>query len=55
MILQQPQRQAFEMKKYCLNYIIKNFEKVSVTRGFEDMSCEPQLLLEVTRESMKRA
>ena len=47
--------EGHEVKKHCLNYILKNFEAVSVTKGFEDLSKEPQLLLEVTRESMSRS
>ena len=46
--------EGHEVKKHCLNYILKNFERVSVTKGFEDLSKQPQLILEVTRESMSR-
>jgi hypothetical protein len=43
------------VKKHCMNFILKNFEEVSTTKGFEDLSTQPQLLLEVTRESMSRS
>lgn len=46
---------ALNLKRYCMNFIIKNFEMVSASRGLEELSSEPQLLLEVTRESMTRA
>merc|ERR1719263_1384718 len=45
---------ASELKRYSLNYILKNYEKVSVTAGFSGFTAEPELLLEVTRESMAR-
>ena len=46
---------ALNLKRSCMNYIMKNFESVSSFGGFEELSSEPQLLLEVTRESMNRA
>ena len=46
---------ALNLKRFCMNFIIKNFESVSASGGFEELSSEPQLLLEVTRESMNRA
>ena len=46
---------ARDLKKVCLTYIIKNFAEVSETRGYADLVQEPQLLLEVTKETMARA
>lgn len=46
---------APDLKKICLNFIIKHFHSVQASSGFEALSQEPQLLLEVTRESMARA
>ena len=46
---------AMHLKGYTMNYIIDHFEHVTLTGGFEELSNEPQLLLEVTRESMNRA
>lgn len=46
---------AQDLKKYCMNYMLLNFEHVSASSSFEDLSAEPALLLEVTRESMKRS
>ena len=50
-----PRYEGHEVKKHCMNFILKNFEEVSTTKGFEDLSTQPQLLLEVTRESMSRS
>jgi N-acetylneuraminic acid mutarotase len=47
--------QAHHLKKFAMDYIINHFENVSTSGGFEELSNEPQLLLEVTRESMSRA
>ena len=38
-----------ELKKFCINYLIKNFAEVQNTRGFEDFEMYPTLLMEVTR------
>ena len=46
---------AMNLKRFTMNFIIDHFEQVSVSSGFEELSNEPQLLLEVTRESMNRA
>ena len=33
----------------CLNFIVQNREKVIVTKGFEDLSKHPALLMEVAK------
>lgn len=38
-----------ELKKFCINYLIKNFSEVQSTRGFEDFELYPSLLMEVTK------
>jgi len=43
------QYMASELKKYCLTYIIKNFDQVSYAQGFDELTAQPTLLLEVTR------
>lgn len=43
------QYMAHELKRYCLSFILKNFEQVTYTKAFEDLSQMPSLLLEVTR------
>jgi len=40
-----------QLKSFCLNFIISNFEQVSKTKGFEELS--KSLILEVTREACK--
>jgi len=40
---------AQELKRYCLSFILKNFEQVAYTQSFDDLSTVPSLLLEVTR------
>eukprot|EP00744_Colponema_vietnamica_P003773 GILI01005726.1.p1 GENE.GILI01005726.1~~GILI01005726.1.p1 ORF type:complete len:497 (+),score=112.38 GILI01005726.1:197-1687(+) len=41
--------QAQELKKFCLNFILKHFDVVARTKAFEDLGQIPQLLLEVTK------
>jgi len=38
-----------EMTQYCLDYIVTNREKVIVTKGFEELSRHPHLLMEVAK------
>jgi len=38
-----------EMMSYCLNFIVQNREKVIVTKGFEELSKHPVLLMEVAK------
>ena len=38
-----------ELKKYCINFLIKNFQEVSSSKQFEELEYYPSLLLEVTR------
>lgn len=38
-----------EMTAYCLDYIVRNRDKVIVTKGFEDLSRHPTLLMEVAK------
>jgi len=40
---------ALELKKFCMNYIIKNFKDVEATKGFENLESVPSLLMEVTK------
>ena len=47
--------QAGDLKKYCLDFIFKNFETVTRTKAFDALGAEPTLLLEVTRESISRS
>jgi hypothetical protein len=49
MLRQADRYQAFELKQYCLTFILKNFDQVARTAGFDELSSAPALLLEVTR------
>ena len=40
---------ASELKKFCLNFLFKNFNDVNNTKGFESLEYFPALLMEVTR------
>ena len=40
------------LKKYCLQYILSNFEKIVETKAFEDLRLEPGLLMEITKASV---
>lgn len=40
---------AHELKRYCLAFILKNFDQVAYTKSFDELSSIPTLLLEVTR------
>ena len=44
-----------ELKKFCINYLIKNFSEVQNTRGFEDFELYPSLLMEVTKLAFSSA
>jgi hypothetical protein len=46
---------AQELKRFCLNYIIKNFNDVNKTKGFENLENHPSLLIEVTRSVFSKA
>merc|ERR1712007_238976 len=43
------QYMAHELKRYCLAFILKNFDQVAYTQSFDELSKMPVLLLEVTR------
>eukprot|EP00439_Symbiodinium_sp_Y106_P042664 s2689_g5.t1 len=43
------QYMAHELKRYCLAFILKNFDQVAYTQAFDELSSMPSLLLEVTR------
>jgi len=43
------QYMAHELKRYCLSFILKNFDQVAYTAAFDELSSMPSLLLEVTR------
>merc|ERR1711964_66314 len=49
MLKQADRFQAFELKQFCLTFILKNFDQVARTPGFDELSSAPALLLEVTR------
>jgi len=40
---------AKDLKQYCLNFIMKNFDVVSTTTGYQDLKSEPDLLIEISR------
>lgn len=40
---------AIELKKFCMNYVIKNFADVQNTKSFEGLEAVPSLLMEVTK------
>jgi len=40
---------AKDLKQYCLNFIMKNFDAVSGTPGYQDLKSEPDLLIEISR------
>lgn len=40
---------AHALKRYCLAFIMKNFDQVAYTPAFDELSKMPMLLLEVTR------
>ena len=40
---------APDLKKFCMNFIQKNFQDVNSTQGFEHLEQVPNLLIEVTR------
>lgn len=41
--------QALELKKFCMNFMMKNFNEVKDTKGFENLEMVPSLLMEVTK------
>merc|ERR1719321_1444779 len=45
MLRQADRYQAFELKQYCLTFILKNFDQVARTAGFDELSTAPALLL----------
>ena len=40
---------AHELKKFCQQYLMKNFQEVSHTKAFEELEYYPSLLMEVTK------
>lgn len=40
---------ANDLKQYCLNYCLKNFETVSTTQGYEELKTDPDILLEISK------
>lgn len=44
---------APELKSYCTNYIVQNATSVSKTRGFEDLTATPWLLIGITKLTMQ--
>mmetsp|Transcript_5359 Transcript_5359/g.16717 ORF Transcript_5359/g.16717 Transcript_5359/m.16717 type:complete len:526 (-) Transcript_5359:145-1722(-) len=43
------QYMAHELKRYCLAFVLRNFDQVAYTRSFDELGSMPSLLLEVTR------
>ena len=41
--------QGAELKKFCISYLIKNFQEVSTSPSFEELEYYPSLLMEVTK------
>ena len=41
---------ATELKKYCMGYLLKNFNDVNKTKGFEALEKFPNLLMEVLKQ-----
>mmetsp|Transcript_88738 Transcript_88738/g.185549 ORF Transcript_88738/g.185549 Transcript_88738/m.185549 type:complete len:522 (-) Transcript_88738:66-1631(-) len=48
------QYMAAELKRYCLNYITKNFDQVAATQSFDDLQQFPCLLLEVSKAAARK-
>ena len=42
--------QAAELKRFCMDFILRHSKEVEL----DSLSCEPQLLLEITRVLMSR-
>jgi hypothetical protein len=42
--------QAMELKRFCMDFILRHSKEVEL----DSLSCEPQLLLEITRVLMSR-
>jgi N-acetylneuraminic acid mutarotase len=40
---------AFELKRHCLAFVVKHFNEVNLTPGFERLEQAPSLLIEITR------
>ena len=40
---------ATELKKFCYQFLIKNFSEVSQTKIFEELEFHPSLLMELTK------
>ena len=38
-----------ELKKFCIQYLIKNFSEISQGKNFEELEYHPSLLMEVTK------
>lgn len=48
------QYMAHDLKRYCLAFIMKNFDQVAYTQSFDELGSMPSLLLEVTRAAATR-
>jgi N-acetylneuraminic acid mutarotase len=44
---------AADLKKHCLNFILKSFDQVVATESFEQLSSVPHLLMEVTKAAAR--
>ena len=40
---------ANDLKKFCISYVVKNFQDISNTKGFENLEHHASLLMEVTK------
>jgi hypothetical protein len=41
--------QSVELKKFCFNFLIRNFTEISSSKTFEELEFYPGLLMEVTK------
>eukprot|EP00026_Physarum_polycephalum_P011486 Phypoly_transcript_11716.p1 GENE.Phypoly_transcript_11716~~Phypoly_transcript_11716.p1 ORF type:complete len:320 (+),score=26.23 Phypoly_transcript_11716:81-1040(+) len=40
---------ANDLKQFCMNFVMKHFDAISPTKGYQDLKTEPDLLLEISR------
>jgi len=44
-----------ELKKFCIQFLIKNFQEIQATKSFEELEYYPSLLMEVTKQVFSNA
>jgi speckle-type POZ protein len=49
LLIESSKYSSAELKKFCINYLIKNFSDVQSTKAFEELEFYPSLLMEVTK------